>query len=137
MKIATPLVVLMLLIGLSPERGLASVCVYKPPKVRQVHGRVVDPSNEPIPGVTVRLKQGDVTVATATTDSIGSFSFASLQDGDYYLNASIAGFHPAGYVVILRHQTRRWKQSLRVKLAIGIDQCAGSIEVVKPAELSR
>jgi hypothetical protein len=138
MKIAFQLACLTLLIGSFPQLSHANVCVYRPPKVRQVHGNIVDQSNRPIPGVVITLIQNGKTVAVETTDDVGLFGFDSIQDGEYQLDASATGFVPARYIVILRGHTRHWNRSLSIKLAVGAElgQCEGSIEVLKRASNS-
>ncbi|HUP05076.1 MAG TPA: TonB-dependent receptor [Bryobacteraceae bacterium] len=53
---------------------------------------VADPSSQPIPGVTLQLKQGDAVVASAETDAAGHASFPGLSPGAYTLSAASPGF---------------------------------------------
>ena len=134
-KIASGISALTLLVTLAPQQAFANVCVYRPPNVRQVQGNVSDISNQPIPDVIVRVTQGKKTVASATTDSNGSFRFNSLQDGEYELKLDAPGFQRAGYLVKLNRQSKHWSRALRIKLAVGFNQCEGSIDVVKQASI--
>jgi carboxypeptidase family protein len=84
-----------------------------------MRGVVVDPSNRPIPAVTVAIKRNGDTIETATTDDIGLFSFDSLPEGTYQVTASVTGFQTGHYNVILLHKTTRWKKRLRITLAVG------------------
>jgi hypothetical protein len=112
-----------------PNVSWANVCVYRPPKVRQLHGVVLDTSNEPIQDVVVTLMMGEKIIKLTTTNEAGEFDFRSLPDGKYKIDASAGGFHHARYLVILSHQTSHWTQSIQIKLAFGGDQCEGTIEV--------
>jgi hypothetical protein len=65
----------------------ANTCIEpKPLRVRQLCGRVADPSGGVIPGVELQLidSQKNV-VARAEADDKGSFAFSQLQVGDYHL----------------------------------------------------
>jgi hypothetical protein len=109
----------------------ADVCVYKPPVVRRVCGSIVDQSGQPIPGVDVAiLKDGNVIKTVKTGDS-GEFTFDSLQQGDYELDATAVGFQHARYKVKLQRPTNSSKKVIRVELAVGDVHCGGNVRVVK------
>ncbi len=81
-----------------------------------VRGRILDPSNTPVGGVAVTLRQGDRERVELTLDS-GVFSFESVLAGDYELLASVPGFDP------LRRQIRVGRQPgrdlvIRLRLAV-------------------
>ncbi|MGC1421169.1 MAG: carboxypeptidase-like regulatory domain-containing protein [Terracidiphilus sp.] len=96
-----------------------------------MHGTVLDTSNEPIAEVVVTLLRGEKFIEATTTDEAGEFNFRSLPDGKYEIDASAGGFHHARYLVILGHQTGHWNRSIHIKLAVGVDQCEGTIEVAE------
>ena len=56
-------------------------------------GRVVDPSDAPIAGASITIKNEDTNVAyPAKTDSRGNYTVPFLPPGSYSVNASAAGF---------------------------------------------
>lgn len=133
MKFISGLAPLMLLIAIAPQWGFANVCVYRPPNLRQVHGKVLDTTDQAIPSAVVMIKHGKKTVESATTDQNGSFRIDSLQDGEYELIVDAVGFQRGAYLVKLSHQTKHWTRALQIKLAVGSYQCEGGIEVIKQA----
>jgi hypothetical protein len=46
------------------------------------------PQSQPLPGATVTLVNGAVTVATTTADTAGNFSFSGIAAGTYSITAS-------------------------------------------------
>ena len=56
-------------------------------------GTILDPSNAPVPNVTLTLKSNgrELTARTATT---GQFRFETQAPGNYELRATIPGFDP-------------------------------------------
>jgi hypothetical protein len=64
-----------------------------------ITGRVVNPQNVPISGVTIRTDQGK----TAQTDQNGDYSLNGLNDGIYTLTPSLGGivFSPASSAVVV------------------------------------
>ena len=54
-------------------------------------GRVVDATNMPVPGVTVRVVGSGVS-RTVVTDRAGRFSVPGLADGSYAITVSLSGF---------------------------------------------
>ena len=57
-----------------------------------IHGRVLDPSGQPVGGAVVSLRSEPGTVRHATSLADGTFSFAALPPGTYELTASADGF---------------------------------------------
>src|SRR5262245_2030540 len=59
-----------------------------------VSGSVLDPLGARVPGATVALLREGTSVASATSDGEGRYSFAGVQAGRYTLEASASGFTP-------------------------------------------
>ena len=58
-----------------------------------ISGRVVDSTDQPVPGATVTLIKSDTGASqTLTTDRMGEFVFASIQPGIYNLTVDLQGF---------------------------------------------
>jgi hypothetical protein len=58
-----------------------------------ISGRILDPSGQPVPGVTLTLtRQGTGDTRTFTSESAGEFTFSSIQPGTYDLTAKVNGF---------------------------------------------
>jgi hypothetical protein len=58
-----------------------------------ITGRVVDESNQPVPGATVTLTRTDIQdVRTLTTPTTGAVVFTNLQPGPYLIEAELTGF---------------------------------------------
>jgi hypothetical protein len=131
LEILNRFMVLLLFMATCTTSCFANVCVYKPPSVRLVAGTTVDSSGRPIPGVTVVIIQGTVSVATATTDDSGAFSFDSVKEGAYELAATANGFQSAHYKIVLHRPSTHWNRSLQIELAVGLERCDGEIRVVK------
>jgi hypothetical protein len=119
------------LLLLSAQACFANVCVYKPPKVRELRGYVLDASNVTIPGVAVELLRGKDILKTRATGDDGVFDLGKLPDGNYRLHAAARGFIDGWYEVIVRHHTDHWKKAIQIKLAVGMDRCDGTISVVE------
>lgn len=59
----------------------------------QIVGKVVDPNEETLPGVTLRLESPHLQgVRQAVSDSEGAYRFFFLPPGDYELTATLSGF---------------------------------------------
>jgi hypothetical protein len=56
-----------------------------------VSGRVLDATDSPVPGATVRISGPGVS-ATVVSDPMGRFRFADVPPGPYVLTVSLAGF---------------------------------------------
>lgn len=109
----------------------ADVCVYSPPKVRQVQGNVVDSTGQPIPGVSVIATRNGKNLGTSKTNGAGEFTFGLLDKGEYELHFAASGFKPAEYKLFLTRPSKHWNRSLRIVLVVGAVHCNGSISVVK------
>jgi hypothetical protein len=65
-------------------------------------------TSQPLPGATVTLMSGSTTVATATADAAGNYSFANVALGSYTLSASgtdSGGTHTGSAAVTVRGDT--------------------------------
>lgn len=108
----------------------ADVCVYSPPKARQLKGDVVDSFGRPIPGATVIATRGGKNLGTSRTNEAGEFNFDLLDKGEYELHFAQSGFQPADYKVFLTKPSKHWNRSLRIVLITGSLHCGGTISVV-------
>ncbi len=61
-------------------------------------------TSQPLPGATVTLTSGSTTVATATADAAGNYSFANVALGSYTLSAS-GGTHTGSAAVTVQGNT--------------------------------
>ncbi len=120
----------LLVAGTIPLQTFGNVCVYKPPTVGHIHGRVMDRSDYPIPQAQVTVMRGEETVQTIVTGETGEFNFDSLPDGKYEIDVKARGFQHARYILKLSSR-RNPKPILRITLGVGSIQCQGSIEVVE------
>ncbi|MBL8234050.1 MAG: TonB-dependent receptor, partial [Bryobacterales bacterium] len=77
-------------------------------------GSVVDPSDAPVPGVTVTLSGSEQARRTAT-DTLGEFRFERVAAGTYELRVEVAAFDP---VVRRIRVDNRGTPPIRVRLAI-------------------
>ena len=59
-----------------------------------LRGKVTDSSRHPLPLATVQLNRsnGNTTITTTTTDSLGSFTFSNVDSGSYVITVSFVGF---------------------------------------------
>jgi hypothetical protein len=71
-----------------------------------VTGRLLDPSEIPVGGVAVALRQGESELATITSET-GQFRFDRVQPGEYELITTVTGFDP------IRRQIRVARQPVR------------------------
>lgn len=58
-----------------------------------VSGRILDPSNTPVAGVAVVLRQGAQELTTFTSET-GGFRFDKVLPGQYELLTAVPGFDP-------------------------------------------
>jgi hypothetical protein len=98
----------------------ATTCVSnKKFKVKQVCGRVTDPSNAPIPMVSVELSDAhSVVLQQASTNDKGIFSFQSIMKGEYVIQIRYAGFATAWqpFIVTKNKQDVRCNKPMQVRL---------------------
>ncbi|HBY64193.1 MAG TPA: hypothetical protein DEH78_30595, partial [Solibacterales bacterium] len=94
--------------GLAMIRALAFAIVFPIALFAQVPvtGRLLDPSETPVGGVAVALRQGDNELSAITSES-GQFRFERVPPGEYELTMSVAGFDP------IRRQIRVARQPAR------------------------
>ncbi|MBL8222032.1 MAG: carboxypeptidase regulatory-like domain-containing protein, partial [Bryobacterales bacterium] len=79
-------------------------------------GRVIDPSETPVAGISVTLQQGDWT-AQAVTSARGEFRFDNVRQGNYLLLTTVPGFDPVRLTVRAGAQSRA-SVTVRLKLAV-------------------
>ncbi len=81
-----------------------------------VSGRLLDPSDAPVAGVTVILRQNDSEMSAVTSEA-GQFRFDRVRPGEYAVLTSVPGFDP------IRRQLRVGRQParelvIRLKIAV-------------------
>lgn len=81
-----------------------------------VSGRLLDPSDAPVAGVTVTLRQNDSGMSAVTSEA-GQFRFDNVRPDEYELLTSVPGFDP------IRRQLRVGRQPtrelvIRLKIAV-------------------
>jgi hypothetical protein len=79
-------------------------------------GGVVDPTNMPVPGATVRVVGGGIST-TAVSDRMGRFRVDDLAAGSYVVTVSLAGFRTQTLSVRVDPSSA---QELMVKLRVGV-----------------
>ena len=121
---------ILLIAGALQPQAFGNVCVYKPPTVGRIRGRIMDRADYPIPQAQVTVLRGEEKVQTMLTDETGEFSFDSLSAGKYYIDVGARGFQHARYILKLSSR-KNPNKILRITLGIGSIQCQGSIEVVE------
>jgi hypothetical protein len=75
--------------------GPAAAHAAAPPADLSIEVSVVDPSNQPVPGVRIELKTGQAAVSQAVTDRNGHARFTDLKPARYQLAAAKDGFETA------------------------------------------
>ncbi len=85
-----------LMVALLLSLLFAAVALAQTATVGQLRGVVKDPTGAVLPGVTVEVKHQEMGFTrSATTDTTGSFRFASLPLGAYTVTATLSGFESA------------------------------------------
>jgi hypothetical protein len=93
-----------------------------------ISGRVVDPSNALIPGVTITLLDTETRVVTKTvTNESGDYQFSIVKPGKYALRASLSGFAPATVFNI----SAAAGQALRFNITIEIASPSGNVILIR------
>lgn len=70
-----------------------------------LRGSLLDPAGSVVAGATIRLSRlGDSSQKETITNSLGQFSFANLNPGDYQLSAECPGFAPVLRTVALANE---------------------------------
>src|SRR5271157_778019 len=90
-------------------------------KIKQVCGRVTDPSNVPIPMVNVELLDTHSVVLQQTpTDEDGIFTFQYVAKGEYVVQIRYAGFGTAWQPLIMtkNRPSGRCKKPVQVRLEL-------------------
>ena len=96
--------------------ALAIVAPFTMSAQAPVMGRLLDPSDTPVGGVVLVLRQSDREISTVTTET-GQFRFDRVQPGEYELLTTVPGFDP------IRRQIRVGRPPareivIRLKLAV-------------------
>lgn len=99
-------------------------CVYPTLHLASLHGLVVDPSGNPIPGAQVSLSRNGNDENKTTTDSMGRFSLKGVS-GKYDLRVAFKGFDEGWSPVDIGLDLRSLfhPNTLRVILGVGNDTC--------------
>ncbi|HEV8080973.1 MAG TPA: TonB-dependent receptor [Chitinophagaceae bacterium] len=63
-----------------------------------ISGKILDNKNNPLPGISITLKN---TYDGTTTDSLGNYSFITIEKGEQILEASATGYRPFGQKINL------------------------------------
>jgi protein TonB len=79
-----------------------------------VTGQVYDASGALLPQVALTI-EGDGVEWQATTDAAGRFEFPLTAAGKYTLSASLAGFRPLRYELVLQHP-RDWQRAITLQV---------------------
>jgi hypothetical protein len=96
--------VLMLIFGLAsyPNTSATTCVANKIFNVKQVCGRVVDPTDVPIPGVEVELLDSASNILQhALTNESGTFDMQNISPGQYVIRVQFAGFATAWQPFVL------------------------------------
>ena len=102
---------------------LAPIAVYAQGPVT---GRIVDPSDTPVAGVVVVLRQGGSRSQAVTSDT-GQFRYDEVRPGEYELLATVPGFDP------VRREIRVGRQPVR-EIVVRLRLATLREEVNVPAE---
>jgi Ca-activated chloride channel family protein len=117
MRALGPLVVASLCaIAYLPSAGFVQA-VAAPVQTQTLTGKVVDPANQPIPGVLVELRQGGVVRQQTTSAEQGDWKFENIAYGDYRVRMTLAGFVTTEVVVKIGEAAPK---PLLVTLKVGV-----------------
>jgi hypothetical protein len=95
-------VVLIFALAVYSNAGATSCVANKIFTVKQVCGRVADPSDAPIPGVEVELLDSHSNLLQrARTDESGTFDMQNVTPGQYVIRVQFAGFATAWQPIVL------------------------------------
>ena len=113
---------------------IAVACGISSVSGQSTFGRIVgivdDPSQSPVPGASVKLRNlDDNTVRTAASDQTGTFEFLNLQPGHYSLSVQAAGFNDFE----VPSATLEARQELRIDANLTIKSEAATVEVTASA----
>src|SRR5947209_878855 len=103
-----------------------SVVLHAQTVTGTINGTVSDPSGAVIPAATVTVTNQETGAKrTATTNSAGSFTFATLEPGQYSLSATAPGFKTAERTGITLHVA----DTLAVPLVVEVGTTTETITV--------
>ena len=94
--------VLIFVLVVYPDTGATTCVANKIFKVKQVCGRVVDPTDAAIPGVEVELLDSHSNILQkALTNESGTFDMRNVLPGQYVIRMQFAGFATAWQPFVL------------------------------------
>jgi hypothetical protein len=106
--------------------------------VRRVCGKLVDPTGEPISGVTVKVIKDGVDLATEETDGHGNFIFDELKSGSYELSAHLDGFLPFKSSIVVASPAKQCKRGLLIMLVLPYpDNCGSYVVGLRKSSVSK
>ena len=95
-----------------------------------VVGTVTDQTGALIPGAEVTSTNVNTGITTLrVSNETGSYSFASLQAGDYTVSASLPGFQTQTFEITLSQN-----QQVRLNFELGVAAVGTAVEVVSDAD---
>jgi hypothetical protein len=97
--------------------------------VRCVCGELIDPTGDPIAGVTVKVIKDGRDLATKETDGHGNFIFGELKSGSYELSAQLEGFMPFRSQIVVASPVKQCTRGLSIMLVLGYPDNCGSYVV--------
>jgi hypothetical protein len=123
MKHSCKQAVLMLIFVLAvyTDTGATTCVANKIFKVKQVCGKVVDPTGTPIPGVEVELLDSHSNfLQQALTNESGTFDIQNVLPGQYVIRVQFAGFATAWqpFVLTKNKPNARCNKPMQVHLAL-------------------
>lgn len=102
-------------IGSGMAVGVAGRTVVRLPMTAaagQIVGRIVDPSGDPLPGVTV-IAQGGGQRQQVVTDNSGAYALSALPSGPLVVEAQMAGFATVRRSVVFDQRPRQVDMTLQ------------------------
>ena len=125
-------IVLVLSCVLSSANAGATTCVSnKKFKIRQVCGRVTDPSNVPIPMVNVELLDThSVALQQVPTDEDGIFTLQNVAKGEYAIQIRFAGVATGWQPFIVTQH--RSSAGCKKPMLVGLEPAGRCSSVSKP-----
>lgn len=93
-----------------------------------LHGRVLDPSGQPLAGVTISLEGPAGTTRSTSTGDDGSYTFENIPPGRYDVEALLDQFEP-----VVKHDIELVADTVTVDLRLSLTLLDQSITVNAPA----
>ena len=94
-----------------------------------VTGEFSEPKGAPLPGISVILRNETTKREVRTyTDANGAFAFASLDDGLYRMDVTLAALKP----VVVEHLQLKQNRIMRVDVAMQVEATMGEVISVSP-----